>query len=586
MDSISDFTNRQSHARREEGGPRLRGVASPKRGEADLGNTTKFTDKFVPTNGLKRQQNQWVTETIDPETGEIKSFGYNEKRESWAETYNEDAAMLDRWMLQKHSQRILSRPQYWQDRAKQSKVPYTDLTAKVKYCDIKTRKVISVLATSIGCPQVRNKHYDIEGTLNKAPSFRVVSCCRRKRDKSHQPELYRSKDTGSVSWHNLGVCGSTWTCPICSPKINLQRREEIKRCYDAVGSVGGVSYMLTFTIKHGIGDELKPLVEKFKDAMQRFQKSYAFKEVTRSQPLKRPRAGSLGYLGYIGRIANLEATHGQVNGWHPHEHHLWFFRRELTGRQINEIRNSLFDAWETACVQAGLPPPRKTIKVGKTVKFLGLDIRRALTAEEYITKFGALAERRWGPEKELASSHAKQARAKGRTPFQILADAAEGCKPSANKWCEFAEAFFGKHQLQFSRSLKTFLAEHEIYIDESEEGDILAASKLEERADLLGELDDDMFDRVVRNNAQGDVLVVARRLGFVEAMRFICALPGPEIAVASSVEYSVPHVFPPRVQAPRRQAPRGQSSDVYRLFYGKIETPPSKTPCPSGSSPD
>ncbi|OZJ72214.1 hypothetical protein CEO93_28265, partial [Klebsiella pneumoniae] len=145
---------------------------------------------------------------------------------------------------------------------------------------------------------------------------------------------------------------------------------------------------LAFTVKRGIGDDIDELLTKFKNAMQHLQKSQAFKEATRQTALKRPRAESMPFLGYIGRIANLEVTFGKQNGPHPHEHHLWFFRRELPARAINLLRDRLFDAWATACKAVGLPAPLKTVKVGKTVKHLGLDIRKALSAQEYLTKFG------------------------------------------------------------------------------------------------------------------------------------------------------------------------------------------------------
>ena len=531
-----------------------------------LGNTTNFTDKFGTQKTRSPALSRRSREVFDPETGEIKSFQYDSRRETWAASYDDDASKLERWMLLRHAQRVLSRPGFWENRYKQFKAPYTDLSARVSYSDVATRKVHSVLATDIGAPKVRNKHHDIPGSLNKAPTFRVVGCYRRKRSKDHTPELWRSKDTGNVSWHNVAVCGSVWTCPICALKINMARREEIRRCYEAIREVEGRAYMLTFTIKHGIGDGLADLVSKFKDAQQHFQKSYAFKEVTRKTPLKRPRTDSVGHLGYIGRIANLEVTYGDKNGWHPHEHHLWFFDREMTSVQMAKVRDRLFTAWSDACQSVGLPAPRKTVKVGGSVRFVGLDIRPAYDAQEYMTKYGAQVEetgRRWGPEKEMASSHAKQARAKGRTPFQLLADSvSEDDSRAAHRWCEFAEAFLGRHQLQFSRSLKAFLRSHDINIDESEDGDQLHASMSEEDAVQLGELNDALFDRVVRNHAQGEVLVFCRHHGFERTLEFIRSLPGPSLVAAP--EYHLVQGPP----VPRQTVRPGRSTSVDPLSYG------------------
>lgn len=487
-----------------------------------LGNTTNFTDEFGGKSEQKGQSNQRVKEVLDPETGEYSSFVYDDKRSQWVKAYDADAAELERWMLLRSAQRILGRPQYWEDRMKKSRHAYTDLSAMVELCDLETREVVKIPAHLIEQPVQRNKLYDIEGTRSRSAKFRVVRCYQSK-VAGRQPELWQSKESGRVTWHNLGVCGSVWTCPCCSPKINLRRREEIAAAYEAIGTAGGVAYMMTYTIKHGIGDDVGELLGKYKDAMQLLQKSHAFKEVTRKQALKRPRAGSLPYLGYLGRIANLEVTYGDKNGWHPHEHHLWFFKRELTARELEKVRTSLFEAWATACEAVGLPRPLKTVKIGGSVRFLGLDIRKAMSAAEYLSKYGT--ERMWAPEKELASSHVKKAKAKGRTPFQLLAEYAEGNAQAGQKFTEFAEAFMGRHQLQFSRSLKALLLEHHIEIIDGEEGDLAHAASLEDDSHKLGQLSDTQFQKVVANAAHSSVLAICRLHGFDQAVRFIDMLP-------------------------------------------------------------
>ena len=495
-----------------------------------LGTTTIFTDiKSVNTapNSVKKQR---VRTETDPETGETFSYVFDRKTSSWVPQYDAQAAEMEKWMLLGYARRILSRPGYFEERLKKSRHAYSDLTAKVVFCDLLTRKVVSVPAHEIGQAVVRKKCHDIEGSRNRAALFRVINCY-GSTVPGRQPELWQSPDSGKVAFHGVGVCGSVWTCPCCSPKINMGRREEIAHAYEAMSAVGGSAYMLTFTIKHGIGDDLRELGDKFKGAMQQFQKSYAFKEVTRKVALARPRAGSLPLLGYIGRIANLEVTHGK-NGWHPHEHHLWFFRRDLTPRELVAVRDSLYAAWADACEFVGLPRPLKTVKVGSVVKFLGLDIRKALSASEYLTKYGAYTadgearDRRWGPEKELASSHVKQARAKGRTSFQLLYDYSQGDAQAGQKFCEFAEAFRGRHQLQFSRSLRAFLLEHGQEVDNSEEGDKAHASALANESQKLGELSDGQFEKIVTHQAHALVLSICRHNGFDAAVAYINGLSG------------------------------------------------------------
>ncbi|MNR44895.1 hypothetical protein D3C85_1636920 [compost metagenome] len=53
----------------------------------------------------------------------------------------------------------------------------------------------------------------------------------------------------------------------------------------------------------------------------------------------------------------------------------------------------------------------------------------------------------------------------------------------------------------------------------------MLASQLDSQSELLAELTDHQFDKVVRNNAQGLVLVVARSQGLEAALQFIANLP-------------------------------------------------------------
>jgi hypothetical protein len=192
----------------------------------------------------------------------------------------------------------------------------------------------------------------------------------------------------------------------------------------------------------------------------------------------------------------------------------------------------LFDAWSDACSAVGLSRPLKNVRVGNQYRFVGLDIRKALSASEYLTKYGAYTTegeaklRRWGPEKELASSHVKEAKLSGRTPFQLLYDYAQGDKQAGEKFCDFAEAFRGRHQLQFSRSLKAFLLENHVEIDDSEEGDRALAAALENESKRLGELTDGQFTKIVLHDCHAVVLSICRHSGFDAAVAYVDALRG------------------------------------------------------------
>lgn len=494
-----------------------------------LGISTVITDDFRPARPL--------IETVDQDTGEIRCW--EQSKGGHRQAYDADAAHMERWIMLRHAQEILG--------SFEGAFELRDKTDRLEYCAwspdfVGPRGLFEATRYTIG------DRLDGEGNQvqHLEPVFRTVNClCRRVGGKD--AEVFQSRKSGQCSWHNLTVCGSPWTCAVCSRRINLTRQDQIKATYEAfLGEhVQAGVYMLTFTVKHGRGDDAEQLVDAMKDAMQLVQKTGAWKRVTRRKALKRDPAG---YLGYVGRIAALEVTHG-ANGWHPHEHHLWFFERKLSSVELQMLRSDLFSAWHKCCLAAGLEPPVESITVRGKTHYVGLDVREAMSAAEYLAKCTSIgidrAQRFWGPEKEIASSHVKAARSKGRTPMQILADsvlrdAPEGAgallswNADARLFLAFSQAFKGRHQLQFSRTLKAWLAARGIAIDESAAGDLEAAASLEEDADFQFEVDKDDWMRIVRNRAQGVVLAITRASGSQAALDYIAGLPGRLVDVRDS----------------------------------------------------
>ncbi len=500
----------------------------------------------IPTVITANPAREKALQVVDSE-GEITFFD----RKTFAPVFDADAEKMQRWLMLRQAQQILSvGDDAFQLRSKNDHLPYSPFyfsgfvgPVKQKFSRserIESRPVVCKLPYSPWLPGVVGPvdlkfeiHVDQAGAeifqvQHLQPKFRTVLCLQR-----HLPgkdaSVWQSVKTQNCSWHDLTVCGSPWFCPICSARINLGRQDQIRRVYDAVGKVGGSAYMLTFTVRHGVGDDCKVLVESMKSAMQLLQKMPVWKDFTRRQPLKRPQAGSMPFLDYIGRIAALEATHG-VNGWHPHEHHLWFFKQKLSAQKINLLRSRLFSAWASCCVQCGMVAPLE--------KF-GLDVREALSASEYIAKFADLGrDRRWGPEKEIASSHAKKGNKKGRSVMQILFDSMR-LDEAANSvqtdffmnadaflFLDFANAFLGKHQLQVSRTLKKWLRDCGVDLDETDAGDQELAEVLESDSELQFEVDASDFLAIVRNKAQSAVLLTCKNLGSDAALAFIRSLPG------------------------------------------------------------
>jgi hypothetical protein len=151
----------------------------------------------------------------------------------------------------------------------------------------------------------------------------------------------------------------------------------------------------------------------------------------------------------------LEVTHSFRNGWHVHCHALYFVP---AGTDVTTFRAALFPLWERAAAAEGLAMD----------KVHGLDVLAATgVIEEYVTKYGREPERvpgGWGPEAELAKPHAKRARwvaddpaAPGRTPFELLAASLAGDRVAGALVRDFARAFHGCSQLQWSPGLRKAL---------------------------------------------------------------------------------------------------------------------------------
>lgn len=276
---------------------------------------------------------------------------------------------------------------------------------------------------------------------SKKRVWRVTQCNWRAFD---DVKVMYSPEHHSAHFKNVALCGSVWTCPVCSAKVSQRRTVELKAASETHVGAGGAMLMVTLTFSHSRHDDLKKLIGDSKrshgltSALQRFRNSRSYKRIKEE-------------LGMIGLVRNLEVTHSEKNGWHPHVHELWFIETTISARHLARIKIELFDTWLRACKNAKLSPPNRTY---------GLDIRPAWTAEEYMTKFGS--QRKWSPEAELTRSHSKKSRdSRSVTPFDLLRMVSHGVQRAARArqlFREYATAFFGRAQLFWTVGLKALFA--------------------------------------------------------------------------------------------------------------------------------
>lgn len=226
-----------------------------------------------------------------------------------------------------------------------------------------------------------------------------------------------------VHYEGLQTCGSVWACPCCGARISETRRDEMNQLLAWARAQGYRVMMLTLTARHGRDDDLAELLDRMKDAKQRWARHRSYRQI---KPCM------------IGSVTATEVTGGGAHGWHPHFHVILVLEGD-------EDLTSLQDAWLASLRGAGLDG------AGAAFQAQGAD-----AAGNYIAK--------WGAAEELTLSQRKKGRGRaGRTPAQLLAASCDdGDHEAGELWREYARVFHGRRQLVWSPGLKALAGIGEI----------------------------------------------------------------------------------------------------------------------------
>lgn len=248
---------------------------------------------------------------------------------------------------------------------------------------------------------------------------------------------------GGAYYTGLVRCGSVWECPVCMATISARRSQEVKELVSRHRATGGGAYMLTLTLPHDAGDELRAM---------RKHVTKAWSKVQAGEPYKRMKER----IGLVGTIRALEVTHGP-SGWHPHLHILVLTKGKIEDRATGDI-DAAGRAYEEFVYR------RWVDHVTRRNEITG-QIYRAPTRsngisfvpshkDEYIAKLGLADEITRGSWKKAAEFGGS------RTPLQILHDYTRleygsiEHKRAAKLWREYAIAMVGAKQLTWSRGLR------------------------------------------------------------------------------------------------------------------------------------
>lgn len=318
---------------------------------------------------------------------------------------------------------------------------------------------------------------------------RTAKCLRlrqaRRKGEESAIEVWRSSEHGSTHYAGLQTCGSVWACPVCAAKVSERRRLDLLDLMEQHKAEGGDVLLLTLTNPHTAANDLTILLKAQAKAMSALNGNRSAKALWED-------------IGCVGTVRALEVTHGHANGWHPHFHILIFVPK---GLDLLRLRRRFYVEWAKACRLAKLPIPAYRVRYvqdGKKRYFYGVDVQDGKKAGAYVTK-GL-----WGLDHEMTKSHIKKASRGRRSPFDLLRSFLyDDDKQAAALFKEYAAAFKGKRQLQYSNGLK------ELYQVEDLSDEELAAIH-EDSAELLGKIELEDWRLILSADLRGEVLELGR----------------------------------------------------------------------------
>ncbi len=306
----------------------------------------------------------------------------------------------------------------------------------------------------------------------------VAGCLRRRQGGKDLVDVWHLPEVGRAKFGGLQTCSSVWACPVCAAKITERRRLEVRQAIDAWKVEGGDVALVTFTVRHKSGDELRALVAGMMGALRRV-----------SSGRQGVRLGA--EFGVEGMIRSVEVTYGADNGWHPHIHMLVFVKGPMC--QFDKLWLHYRRQWDNALHLENM----------RDVTARGVDMRWANEdVAEYVAKMGH--ERTWDIEHELAKGPSKLGRGEHFSPVQLLAGfAATGDYELGRLWQVYAQEMKGTHQLRWSPGLRARLGLGKVKSDEE------VAGEQDGLGVLLARLDRKQWATVLYFDARAELLNVA-----------------------------------------------------------------------------
>jgi hypothetical protein len=250
---------------------------------------------------------------------------------------------------------------------------------------------------------------------------------------------------------------------------------------------------VTLTLQHVASDDLVGLLDALQEAKRLLlsgRAGQAFKE----------------RYGVVGSVRALEVTHGDRNGFHPHQHVLYFVSGAV---DVECFEKEIRALWLHAVGRVGRYASPKW----------GIDVTASSAdVAAYVAKWGK--EPKWTAAHELAKAGAKRGRGESFSMLELLENyVVLGDREAGELWRQYAMAFKGRRQLVYSKGLRALLG---LVVEEKTDEEV--ATEAVEDAVVLAQLDLKAWRVVLANDARAELLNVASSGDVVQLYDFLSNL--------------------------------------------------------------
>lgn len=265
---------------------------------------------------------------------------------------------------------------------------------------------------------IRYKRQKVSAELAVKSTYHSVKTCMLN-SPGNKIQVLLSKSRGTAHFNGLMTCGSVWDCPICSAKISARRSEEIKQGVNTWEEQGYLVVMVTYTMRHNLGDNLKSVSKVITDAIRFVHSGAPYVRIRDKYNIK-------------GSISATEILFNPVNGWHYHKHQLMFIKSNTI--DYENLEKWLFDRYNKYLQLNGFD----------ALSGIGVTVSPPQDNEnlpEYISK--------WGLEDELTADNKDS---NSLHPFELLDN-----EKYHSRFIEYSLCMYGKRRLTWSKGLRDLL---------------------------------------------------------------------------------------------------------------------------------